>query len=415
MHPPEREPFNRQYSEALFFVYRDWLYSRLGGPFPFRLAETPLFLSPSLLDYLQKASMGIVAQLSAPRTLAALKKAIPEKYDAPGMDPVPDCVQIDFALVRGESGEIEGRVVELQAFPSLYALETFEADAWHEALHEVPGLEGEWTCFFSEDRNKGIELMTSCILGGCDPREVALVDYQPMSQKTFPDFVATKKLFNVDEVCVTDIIKEGNKLYRNKDGHRIPIKRIYNRLVFDELEVKNVRMPFSWRDDLDITWCSHPNWYWTWSKYSLPHLDHPAVPKTTYLSDITDLPEDLENYVMKPLFSYAGSGVVVDVTKEAVAAVPAERRGETILQRKVEYAWVIPMPNAKPGEPRGAHNAVKAEVRVMLMRARPGAPLEPLLPLVRLSRGRMLGVDQNKSADTTWTGGSVGIWPVSRR
>ena len=418
MDPLLREAFNANEPAKLFSTYTDWLYARLGGPFPFRLAETPLFFTKRLRDHLQTASIEIAAQLSRPATLAALKTAIPARYAVPNMDASPHCVQVDFALVYGDGGQIEGRLVELQAFPSLYALESLEADAWHEVLHARPGLEGDYTCFFSEDRERAMALMRRCILGGHDPQTVAMVDFQPEKQKTAPDFTATKLLFDVDSVCVTDIIKEGRKLFRMKDGKRVPLERIYNRMVFDELEVKNVPVPFSWNEELDVTWCSHPNWYWAWSKYSLPHLDHPTVPRARYLSDYFDgkekLPEDLESYVLKPLFSFAGSGVVVDVTREAIDAVPPERRPHYLLQRKVEYAWTIRMPGIHDGDTLGARNAVKAEVRVMLMRGADGEPLQPLLPLVRLSRGKMLGVDQNKSADVLWTGGTVGIWRRGR-
>ncbi len=404
-----RDAFNAHDPNATFEAYRDRLYADLGGPFPFRLAETPLFLTHALRDHLQNAAIDIAGQLSRPATLIELKKAIPARYDVPGMDALPHCVQVDFALCRDERGEVCGRLVELQAFPSLYALETVEAEMWSDALRKTPELRKEWTCFF-RDRDHAMSLMRASILGGEDPREVALVDFKPETQKTAPDFVATKHLFDVDSVCVTDLIKEGRKLYRNKDGKRVRVKRIYNRMVFDELEVKSVAVPFSWNEDLDVTWCSHPNWYWAWSKYSLPFLDHETVPKTRFLSDFADPPSDLENWVLKPLFSFAGSGVIVDVTKDDFDRVPREQRHSYLMQRKVEYGWTIRMPNARAGEALDAHNAVKAEVRVMLMRGSGG--LEPLLPLVRLSRGKMLGVDQNKSADTLWTGGTVGIWSV---
>ncbi len=404
-----RDAFNAQDTDALFARYRDTLTAQL-GPFPFRLAETPLFLSRTLREHLRQSAVEIVGQLTRPATHVELMKAIPAHYAAPGMDALPDCVQVDFALVRGPSGEIEGKLVELQAFPSLYALETVEADAWNETLGAVPGLEGEWTCFFSEDRAASLALMRGAILGGLAPEEVALVDFQPMSQKTAPDFAATKRLFDVDAVCVTEIEREGRRLFRKKDGRRVPLRRIYNRMVFDELEAKKVPVPFGWNDELDVTWCSHPNWYWVWSKYSMPYLDHPAVPRARFLSDLGELPEDLTGYVLKPLFSFAGAGVIVDVTREAIEAVPAERRGQYLLQEKVQYAWTIRMPGA--AEPLEAHNAVKAEVRVMLMRGGPGKPLEALLPLVRLSRGKMLGVDQNRDAETRWTGGAVGIWTM---
>jgi hypothetical protein len=406
-----RDTFNHHDPHAVFEDYQKRLYAKLGGPFPFRLAETPLFLTPALTDHLRTAALEIAGQLSQPATLVQLKKAIPARYDVPGMDALPHCVQVDFALCRDERGEIVPRLVELQAFPSLYALESVEADMWGEAMNQVPALRREWTCFF-RDRERAMSLMRRSILGKEDPVEVALVDYKPEHQKTAPDFVATKLLFGVDAVCVTDLVKEGKKLYRQKDGKRIQVKRIYNRMVFDELENKKVPVPFEWNEDLDVTWCSHPNWYWAWSKFSLPFLDHEAVPRTRFLSDFAEAPSDLESFVLKPLFSFAGSGVIVDVTKEDFDKVPSEVRPSYLLQHKVEYAWVIRMPGAKLGDDLGPHNAVKAEVRVMLMRGGDDEALEPLLPLVRLSRGKMLGVDQNKSADTLWTGGTVGIWPV---
>ncbi len=404
-----RDLFNHHDPQRVFETYRDRLYGKLGGPFPFRLAETPLFLTPALRDYLKTAATEIAGQLSRPETLVELKKAIPEQYDAPGMDPLPHCVQIDFAICKDERGEFCGRLVELQAFPSLYALETVEADMWASALNEVPELRRDWTCFF-ESREHAMSLMRRTIVGNDDPREVVLVDYQPEKQKTAPDFVATKYLFDVDSVCVTNLIKEGKKLYRIKDGKKIQVKRIYNRMVFDELEVKKVAVPFSWNEELDVTWCSHPNWYWAWSKFSLPFLDHEAAPRARFLSDFKEAPANLESFVLKPLFSFAGSGVIVDVSNEDFDKVPTELRPSYLLQHKVEYAWTIRMPNTAKDDDLAANNAVKAEVRVMLMRGEGDTALQPLLPLVRLSRGKMLGVDQNKSADTLWTGGSVGIW-----
>ena len=260
MDPAVRDRFNHHDPNRIFETYRDRLYAKLGGPFPFRLAETPLFLTPALRDYLKTSAVEIAGQLSRPETLVELKKAIPERYDTPGMDALPHCVQIDFAICKDERGEFCGRLVELQAFPSLYALETVEADMWASALNDVPELRRDWTCFF-ESRDHAMSLMRRAILGGNDPREVVLVDYQPEKQKTAPDFVATKYLFDVDSVCVTSLIKEGKKLYRIKDGTRIQVKRIYNRMVFDELEVKKVPVPFEWNEELDVTWCSHPNWY----------------------------------------------------------------------------------------------------------------------------------------------------------
>lgn len=408
MHRPHREAFNRSSPEELFVRYHRRMESAV-GPFPFRLAETPLFLTHALRDELGRAAEAIVGQLSEPATLAELKKAIPAQYDAPGMDPLPHCVQVDFALVKGENGELTGKLVELQAFPSLYALETLFADVWADVLADIPELRGPWTCFYEGDRSTNVDLMREVVLGGVDPEEVVLVDYQPELQKTLPDFVATKQMFDVNTVCITKIFKEKNRLFRDSGGRIVPVRRIYNRMVFDELFVKKVAMPFDWRDELDITWCSHPNWYWAWSKYSLPYLDHPSVPRTRFLSqalaaapngELSD--EELGRFVLKPLFSFAGSGVVMDVTREGIAKIPPSEHDNYILQEKVEYAHALPMPDG---------TGVKAEIRVMVMRQSLDGPRPfiPMLYLVRMSRGKMLGVDFNKNL--AWTGGTVALWP----
>ncbi|HMY22095.1 MAG TPA: hypothetical protein PKA58_37475, partial [Polyangium sp.] len=205
----------------------------------------------------------------------------------------------------------------------------------------------------------------------------------------------------IDPVCPTTLIKDGRKLFRKVDGKLVQVRRIYNRVVFDELEVRKIQLPFDYRDELDITWVSHPNWYWTWSKYTLPYIDHPAVPRARYLSDVTEIPADLERYVLKPLFSFAGSGVKVDPTPEDVRSVPDEQRSGWLLQEKITYEPGLVMPDG---------NGVKAEVRMMFLRAPEEESPRLALNLVRLSRGKMLGVDQNKNF--TWVGGSIGIWPA---
>ena len=394
-----RTAYNQSYTPETFLEYRRRLEER-SGPVEFPLAETPLFLSPELSDALAREARAIVQQLQSPDNLAQQQKAIPERVFAPGMDTLPNTLQVDFALVEGANGNIEGRLVELQAFPSLYAIETLMAEAWRETLSTRPGLAGDWTCFLGGLGDaEAHELMRSTIVGDAAPEETVLVDIHPESQKTWPDFVATKRLFGVDTVCLTKLKKDGRTLLREKGGKWIPVRRFYNRVVFDELERKNVALPFSWRDELDLTWCSHPNWYWVWSKYSLPLLKHPWVPEARYVKDVDFESEDLSDLVLKPLFSFSGGGVVLDVTKEALRAIPESERGNYLLQRRFHYADAFRTPEGAP---------VKAEVRVMLLRPPGAADLVPLICLIRLSRGRMLGVDFNKGLN--WVGGTVGLW-----
>jgi hypothetical protein len=224
----------------------------------------------------------------------------------------------------------------------------------------------------------------------------------PEEQKTAIDFSATRVLLGVDAVDPRSLVKEGKRLFRVKDGRRLPVRRIYNRIVFDELIKKGVALPFDFRDELDVRWVPHPNWYWTWSKYSLPLLAHETVPKATYLSELDAVPKDLtERYVLKPLFSFAGGGVNVDPKPEDLARIPRGERGSWCLQEKIAYD---PCLLAVDG------GGVKVEVRMMFFR--PDADETPTLSLnlCRLSRGRMLGVDFNK--DFTWVGSSVALQPA---
>ena len=397
MDASKRALFNAAYSDELFAAFLHRFKAKV-GPIPFHVAETPLFMTEALRHRLARYSSEIVAQLARPPVLADLRKAIPPRYDAPGMDPLPNCVQVDFALVEDGAGGIDGRLVELQAFPSLYALMKIQSDSWAETFDRLPGLEGDWSWAMTPDEKQAIELMRRTIVADEDPREVVLVDLEPENQKTLPDFEATRLLFGVESVCVSRLRKHGRELFRERDGKLVRVRRIYNRMVFDELEIKRASLPFRWTDELDVTWCSHPNWYWVWSKFSLPYLHHPAVPRTRLLSEVDD-PGDLSTMVLKPLFSFAGSGVNVDVTPEDLARVPPEQREAWVLQDKIRYADALHMPD-------GA--GVKAEVRVMLLRPPEADALVPLVCLVRLSRGKMLGVDYNKGL--SWTGGTVGMW-----
>jgi hypothetical protein len=398
MDPHFRQLFNEQFTAELYERYVRDLSSRLHTTFEFRLAESPLFLPDDFKARVVSAAREILAQISDPARLDEMKRAIPERWNTPGMDALPNFTQIDFAAVR-ENGALVPKLIELQGFPSLTSLQVIQRDAWRDTLATMRGLDREWSCWFSGlDRSGFLELARRTIVGDHDPAEVILMDIDPPRQKTSPDFNATKILFGVDAVDPTTLTKRGNQLFRGNTR----VKRIYNRVVFDELISKNIELPFDHRDDLDVEWAPHPNWYWVWSKYSLPFLDHPAVPRATFISDLKQIPEHLERYVLKPLFSFAGGGVNIEPSANDIRAIPDEERHAWCLQEKIEY---------EPALISADGAGVKAEIRMMFLR--PDDEEKPVLAqnLVRLSRGKMLGVDFNKSF--TWVGSSIGLSPTS--
>lgn len=390
-----RELFNAQFTPELYDWYSRELSRRLDCTFEFRLAESPVFLPEDFKERAVDAATAIVRQLSDPTLIERMKAAIPDRWNTPGMDRLPNFAQVDFAVVR-EGDVLVPKLIELQGFPSLTSLQVIQRDAWKDALAKMDGLDAAWSCWFSGyDREAFVDLARRTIVGLHDPAEVILMDIDPPRQKTYPDFAATKLLFGVDALDPRALVRRGRELYRN-DGTRV--RRIYNRVVFDELIAKGIELPFDYREELDVEWAPHPNWYWVWSKYSLPFLRHEAVPRATFLSDLRETPEDLSRYVLKPLFSFAGGGVNVDPTRADVEHVPVDERHAWCLQEKIEY---------EPALPSVDGGGVKIEIRMMFLR--PDDEAEPILAqnLVRLSRGKMLGVDFNKQF--TWVGSSIGL------
>ncbi|HUF16951.1 MAG TPA: hypothetical protein VMS12_02775 [Thermoanaerobaculia bacterium] len=404
MDPRYRIPFNAAFTDALYKAYAKDLQETV-GPIPFRLAESPVFLPPDLERQLIEASEAILDQLIDPAALEKMKAAVPPRWDTPGLRGFPSFSQVDFAIVRAEDGALTPRLIELQGFPSLTAFQIVQRDSWARHLTGIEGLSENWSCWFGLTRGEAVELVRRTITGEHDPHEVILMDLDPPSQKTVPDFVATKRLFDVDAVCPTKLVKEGKRLFRQDEkGRKIPIRRIYNRVVFDELFAKKTELPFDYRDELDVEWAPHPNWYWIWSKYSLPFLEHWSVPRATLVSDLQKIPLDLsERYVLKPLFSFAGGGVNIEPAASDIERIPDAERGSWCIQEKIAY---------EPALEAADGGGVKVEVRMMFLRPDDLERPKLVQNLCRLSRGKMLGVDFNK--DFTWVGSSIGLLPEER-
>ncbi len=243
-----------------------------------------------------------------------------------------------------------------------------------------------------------LALLRDVLLNGHDPAQVVLMEVEPDQQKTLPDFRLTEKLFGIRTVDVAHLRKRGRRLTYERDGKEIEIKRLYNRVIIDEFAKKNIQAAFDFRDELDIEWAGHPNWYFRWSKFSLPYLKHPSVPRAWFLNELPEVPSDLDKFVLKPLFSFAGSGVKVHVTANDLAAIPASERGDYLLQEKVTYAPAI----ATLDEPS------KVEVRIMFVWPKGAAEPIAVTTLTRMSKGAMMGVDFNKNK--TWVGSSCSFF-----
>jgi len=396
--PELRLRFNSNFTEGKRRRFLQSLDAAVETKIEFRPCETPVFLPGVLLAEMRKSAGEIIGQLCAPEYKAASARAIPAAFNTPNEGARPDFIQVDFAVTRDQSGALAPKLIELQGFASLYAFQYILPRVYMRHFDDLAGLSYLLDGLTDESY---VKLLREVLLNGHDPEQVVLMEVDPLSQKTLPDFRVTEKLTGIPFVCITDVTKRGNKLFYERDGREIEIRRIYNRVIIDEFARKGIRANFDFRDDLDVEWVGHPNWYFRISKFSLPFLNHKTVPRALFLDQLEGYPEspiNLDQFVLKPLFSFAGSGVKVGVTREDLDAIPVSDRHDYLLQEKVKYAPVIETPD----EPS------KVEVRLMFLWPAGEAEPRAVTTLTRLSKGAMMGVDFNKNK--TWVGSSCGFW-----
>jgi hypothetical protein len=394
MIPALRQRFNANFTPEKYERFLKVMEERCGTPVKFRVCETPCFFPKELLDQMSQYGKELIRQMDGLEYRKASFQSIPADFNVPNEAPHPLFVQVDFGLVRDSGGKLQPKLVELQGFPSLYAYQAMLSQVYI----EVFGLDANLNYLLGGlDWQNYQQLLRRAIVGEHDPANVILMEIDPAQQKTLPDFLLTERLLGIKTVSITDIHKVGGYLFYENEGKRFPIHRIYNRVIVDELIRKNLKFAFRFDEDLKVEWAGHPNWFFRMSKFSLPYLKHECVPKTWFLDRMEKPPGDLENYILKPLFSFAGLGVVFNPKKEDLATIPKEQRSQYILQERMQFEPVIDTP----------HGGTKAEVRVMYIWLE---ELLPVMTIIRMGRGLMMGVDHNRNME--WVGSSAGLYLV---
>lgn len=387
MIPEIRKKIISEFTDVRYRAFVDELNTTYKYPTDFRSAETPIFLTRDVKRQLVEACDVIVAQLQTHEFTIHASTAIPEGLSVPNESDHPTFLQIDFAICKDNHGKFSPRLIELQGFPSLYGYQAFLNDTIRKHFSIPPGYGASFNGFVRETYER---LLRDVIVGDSDPKNVILLEIEPEQQKTRIDFAVMEKMLGIRTVCLTKIKRHGKRLFYNDNGKEIPIERIYNRVIFDELQRKNIRSEFNFTDEIDAHWVGHPNWYFRISKHTLPFLKSRYVPECYTVNDLQMYPADLQNYVLKPLYSFAGLGVDINVTAQKLDALTDKT--QFLLQRKVNYADLIETPDG----------FAKAEVRMMFIWKD-----RPILVknLVRLSKGAMMGVDFNKNK--TWVGSTI--------
>jgi hypothetical protein len=389
-----RKLFNEQFTEKKYQQLQDDIASDFDYKPTFRIGETPFFISNQLKEQLIEGCNEVIALIQEEGFKALTYKALELNKEVPNEDKHTNFLAIDFGICE-ENGAVVPKLIEVQGFPSLY---NYQTNLYDKFVNQYPFL-NELTPFFNGiNSQEYLKIVEEVICNHHLKDNVVLLEIEPEKQNTKIDFYYCKRDIGIPIVCVTEVIKKGRQLfYKNENNEVVLIKRIYNRVIFDELDLRtDLKLDFSFSDDLDVEWAGHPNWFFRISKFILPFLKGKYFIETTLLSELTKIPEDLENYVLKPLFSFSGTGVIFHVKKEDIEAVVEKEL--YILQKKVNYIPIVQSPDGK----------VKAEVRILCVWKKEDVAPTLLCNLVRLSRGEMIGVKFNKDKD--WVGGTIGLF-----
>ncbi len=389
-----RHQFNSNFSEEKYKRYEQELENLHPGSLEFRNAETPVFIPKDFTQKMLAACEDIIDVIVDPNFKTLTERAIPKDITVANENDHAEFIAFDFGICENNNGILEPQLIEMQGFPTLFAFQAFHT-AITKVYANVPSTYDAYLNGYTEASY--LQLLKEIIVGDCDPENVILLEIYPEQQKTRIDFYCTEDLLGIKTVCLTKLIGEGNQLFYEKDAKKIPIKKIYNRLIFDDLhQQKNLGKIIDISHPWDVEWIPHPNWFYRISKFTLPLIDNPYVPPTFYLNQLKSIPADLEHYVLKPLFSFAGMGVIIDVTKEDIDKVTDPENW--ILQRKVKYADVIETPDIP----------AKAEIRLFYFWKKEWARPIAVHNLARLSKGKMIGTRYNR--DKTWVGSSVAFF-----
>ncbi|MBY0482781.1 MAG: hypothetical protein K2Q21_15610 [Chitinophagaceae bacterium] len=393
MVPSIRAAYNRAFTQEAYQAYLQELSAKHPGALEFRVAETPIFIDKAFKEKVLDACESIVDVIAGFNFKTISKQAIPDNVNVPNENNHSHFIAFDFGICENSAGELEPQLIEMQGFPTLFGYQVFQDQVTRKHF-TIP--ENYSTYLNGFDAPAYIALLKEIILANHAPENVILLEILPHQQKTKIDFYCTSDYTGIPIVCLTELIQEGRNLFYEKAGKKIAVKRIYNRIIFDDLQQQSDAIQEKGKlllADLDVEWVPHPNWFYRISKHTLPYINHPYVPETKFLSDIKVIPENLGDYVLKPLFSFAGQGVIIDLKPGDIENIPDPHNW--ILQKKVKYADVIITPDIP----------AKAEIRIFYFwkdgAARPIATNN----LARLSKGKMIGVRYNQ--DKEWVGGSL--------
>lgn len=391
-----RELFNQSFSKEKQRHIQSYFNNNYPNQLGFKLSESPIFISNNLQEKLFAVSESIIHQIVNQTILTDFSR-VPANQNVPNCKGKPHFLAIDFAICKNNNQEIEPQLIELQAFPSLFFYQVSLAQQFQQ---QYPFL-NDFNFLLNHHSTKDYtQHLQELITANQPPENTIILELFPEQQKTKIDFSITKEHLGIETVCLTKIIKKGKTLYYQKNNQEIKINRIYNRLIFDDLEqYPDLKTQFNLTDNVEVDWVTHPNWFFVISKAILPKLQHQYIPKSYFVNDFPDNEiNNLSNYVLKPLFSFAGQGVNLNPKQEDINKI--QNKKDYILQKKVAYAPVFKDIN---------NDFSKAELRLLYTWMPEDDLPKAAISLVRMSKSAMINVSHNQKSEV-FTGSSVAFF-----
>jgi len=390
MIPSAQEEFIGKVTAESYASFKAILESTMDLDIQYRVCEMPIFVSDEFRRKMEDAAIAIVEECVSPAMMMRTEHTLHDRYRVPNEAARPLYSVVDFAVTQEDDGTFTPKLIELQGFPSLFGYQFLFAETMR-TRYDLLHLRSSFSNLTPADY---LNALRHSVFADVDPNEVVLLEVDPDKQKTRTDFVCMEQLIGLRTVNIRNVYQRGNGLVHiDSSGTETSLRRIFNRAIIDELDDMNVDLHFRWSELTDVEWAGHPNWYFRMSKFVMPFLTHPSVPRTVGLDTLQQLPENLSNYVLKPLYAFAGKGVNVSPTISDVEAIPDADKANWILQEKVTYASCIATP----------HGPNKVEIRVMLIWDDTMARPLPVMSLARTGRGAMMGARYNMEP---WTGSS---------
>jgi hypothetical protein len=284
MIPSIRDRYNNRFSEEKYRHFLADLDKSFDFHVKFRVAETPIFVPREFKEKLIKASDDIINFLVRPDFKKLTEKAIPKNLFVPNETDHTLFLALDFAIVKDKSGDLIPQLIEMQGFPSLFGFQNFVGKKFKEHFEIPPHFSNHFNLTPEAYQAK----LKKVLLGKHKPENVILLEIDPLTQNTAIDFVITEAITGIAPVHIGDLIREGRLLFYKKGNQKIPVHRIYNRVIFDELVKRtDLQLQFNLTEDVDVEWAGHPNWFFRISKYTMPFIKSPYIPDCKFLNEYT--------------------------------------------------------------------------------------------------------------------------------